>query len=137
MGRSHLPAYLARLRELRLVERRLPVTVTPARRRTARSGRYHLSDPYFRFYFRFIVPYALQSSNGRTIIVPIVWYPRLWYGAQEERENLEIIGDGTIVHWPQLDEDLSVQGLLAGRRSGESQRSLKQWLEERGTLRTP
>jgi AAA+ ATPase superfamily predicted ATPase len=57
VGKSHLSAYLARLRELRLVERRLPVTVPPARRRRARRGRYHLSDPYFRFYFRFIAPY--------------------------------------------------------------------------------
>jgi len=56
VGKAHLSAYLARLRELRLVERRLPVTVPPARRRRARCGRYHLSDPYFRFYFRFIAP---------------------------------------------------------------------------------
>jgi AAA+ ATPase superfamily predicted ATPase len=62
VGRSHLPAYLARLRELRLVERRLPVTVPPAQRRRARSGRYHLSDPYFRFYFRFIAPYQDEVS---------------------------------------------------------------------------
>lgn len=56
VGKPHLSAYLARLQELRLVERRLPVTVPPARRRLARSGRYHLCDPYFRFYFRFIAP---------------------------------------------------------------------------------
>ncbi len=56
VGKAHLSAYLARLRELRLVERRLPVTLPPAQRRRARSGRYHLSDPYFRFYFRFIAP---------------------------------------------------------------------------------
>jgi AAA+ ATPase superfamily predicted ATPase len=56
VAKSHLSAYLARLQGLRLVERRLPVTVTPARRRRARSGRYHLNDPYFRFYFRFIAP---------------------------------------------------------------------------------
>ncbi len=62
VGRTHLPAYLARLRELRLVERRLPITVSPARRRRARSGRYHLSDPYFRFYFRFIAPYQDEVS---------------------------------------------------------------------------
>jgi AAA+ ATPase superfamily predicted ATPase len=62
VGRTHLPAYLARVRELRLVERRLPVTVPPARRRRARSGRYHLSDPYFRFYFRFIAPYQDEVS---------------------------------------------------------------------------
>ncbi len=56
VSKPHLSAYLARLQELRLVERRLPVTVPPAQRRRARSGRYHLSDPYFRFYFRFIAP---------------------------------------------------------------------------------
>ena len=57
VGKSHLSAYLARLQELRLVERRLPVTIPPARRRRARSGRYHLSDPYFGFYFRFVAPH--------------------------------------------------------------------------------
>lgn len=68
--------------------------------------------------------------DGRTIIVPLVWYPRLWYGTPEERSNFEIIGDGSIIHWPDLDEDLSVAGLLAGRRSGESQQSVTRWLQE-------
>jgi hypothetical protein len=63
--------------------------------------------------------------------VPLMWYPRLWYGSSEERNNYEIIGDGTLLHWPDLDEDLSVSGLLAGRRSGESRKSLKKWLEGR------
>jgi len=76
---------------------------------------------------------AVDLVDGRTIIVPLVWYPRLWYGTPEERNHFEIIGDGTLIHWPDLDEDLSVSGLLAGRRSGESQRSLKRWLEERTT----
>jgi len=57
VGKSHLSAYLARLQDLRMVERRLPITVPPIRRRRARSGRYHLLDPYFRFYFRFLAPY--------------------------------------------------------------------------------
>ncbi len=74
---------------------------------------------------------AVDLTDGRTIIVPLVWYPRLWYGTPEERRRFEVIGDGTLIHWPDLDEDLSVSGLLAGRRSGESQRSLKRWLEER------
>jgi len=69
--------------------------------------------------------------DGRTIIAPLVWYPRLWHGTPEERNNFEIIGDGSIIHWPDLDEDLSVAGLLAGRRSGESPQSLTRWLEER------
>ncbi len=70
VGKSHLSAYLARLRELRLVERRLPVTVSPARRRHARSGRYHLSDPYFRFYFRFIAPYQDEVSYRPERVLP-------------------------------------------------------------------
>jgi len=74
---------------------------------------------------------TVDLADGRTIIVPLVWYPRLWYGTPEERHRFEILGDGTLIHWPDLDEDLSVSGLLAGRRSGESQRSLKKWLEKR------
>jgi hypothetical protein len=69
--------------------------------------------------------------DGRTIITLLVWYPRLWHGTLEERNHFEIIGDGTLIHWPELDEDLSVTGILAGRRSGESQQSLKKWLEGR------
>lgn len=69
--------------------------------------------------------------DGRTIIVPLAWYPRLWYGTPQERQNFEIIGDGEYIHWIDLDEDLSVSGILAGRRSGESPESLKKWLAER------
>ena len=75
---------------------------------------------------------SVDLWDGRTIIVPLIWYPRLWHGSEEERKNFEIIGNGTLIHWPDLDEDLSVSGILAGRRSGESQKSLKRWLEERG-----
>ena len=74
---------------------------------------------------------TVDLVDGRTIIVPLVWYPRLWYGTPEERERFEIIGEGTLIHWPDLDEDLSISGLLAGRRSAESQPSLKRWLDER------
>ena len=74
---------------------------------------------------------SVDLMDGRTIIVPIVWYPRLWHGTPEERNNFEIIGDGTLLHWPDLDEDLSVDGILAGRRSGENKKSLKRWLEKR------
>lgn len=74
---------------------------------------------------------SLDLNDGRTTIVPLIWYPRLWYGTPEERENFEIIGEGTLIHWPDLDEDLSVAGIAAGRRSGESQKSLKRWLEKR------
>lgn len=74
---------------------------------------------------------AVDLVDGRTIIVPLVWYPRLWHGTSEERNRFEIFGDGAFIHWPDLDEDLSVAGLLAGRRSGESAQSLKKWLEAR------
>lgn len=78
---------------------------------------------------------TVDLVDGRTITVPLMWYARLWHGTPEERNNFEIIGDGTLIHWPDLDEDLSVSGLLAGRRSGESQESLKRWLEERAATR--
>ncbi len=71
---------------------------------------------------------SIDLTDGRTIIVPLMWYPRLWYGTPEERNHFEIIGDNTIIHWPDLDEDLSISGILAGRRSGESPESLKKWL---------
>ncbi len=74
---------------------------------------------------------VVDLMDGRTISVPLTWYPRLWYGTAEERRNVEIAGDGVYLHWPELDEDLTVSGLLAGRKSGESQRSLKEWLEQR------
>jgi len=73
----------------------------------------------------------VELVDGRTVTVPLAWYPRLWYGSQEERSRFEIIGDGSYIHWPELDEDLSVTGILAGRRSGESPESLKKWLAGR------
>ncbi len=70
-----------------------------------------------------------ELSDGRTISVPLSWYPRLVHATPKERNNWEMIGGGQGIHWPDLDEDISIEGLLAGRKSGESQRSLKQWLE--------
>lgn len=74
---------------------------------------------------------SVDLVDGRTFIVPLVWYPRLWHGTPEERNHFEIFGDGAYIHWPALDEDLTVAGLLAGQRSGESPQSLKRWLEAR------
>jgi hypothetical protein len=70
VSKTHLSAYLARLRELRMVERRLPVTVPPARRRRARTGRYHLLDPYFRFYFRFLAPHQDDLAYRPELVLP-------------------------------------------------------------------
>ena len=74
---------------------------------------------------------TVDLMDGRTIAVPLVWYPRLWHGTPQERSRFEIFGDGTYIHWPDLDEDLTVAGLLAGHRSGESPQSLGKWLESR------
>jgi hypothetical protein len=74
---------------------------------------------------------TVSLADGRTLSVPLAWYPRLWHGTSEERSRWRLNGDGQGIHWPDLDEDISVEGLLEGRRSGESQRSLKQWLEQR------
>ena len=74
---------------------------------------------------------TVDLMDGRTIIVPLIWYPRLWHGTPYERNVIEISEDGSLIHWPELDEDLSVAGIVAGRRSGESPQSLKRWLEER------
>ena len=73
----------------------------------------------------------VELADGRTISVPLAWYPRLVHATQEERGAWELIDEGQGIRWPALDEDLSVEGLIAGRRSGESQRSLKRWLEAR------
>ena len=67
--------------------------------------------------------------DGRAISVPLAWYPRLVHATTEERNNWELHADNQHVHWPDLDEDLSIEGLLAGRKSGESQKSFNRWLE--------
>lgn len=76
---------------------------------------------------------TVDPVDGRTIMVPLAWFPRLWHGTPQERGHFEIFGDGAYIHWPNLDEDLTVSGLLAGQRSGESPQSLKKWLASRRT----
>ena len=74
---------------------------------------------------------VVELIDGRTITVPVTWYPRLAHGSLAERGNWRLIGEGEGIHWPDLDEDISVEGLLAGRRSGETQASLRRWFESR------
>ncbi len=74
---------------------------------------------------------SVELSDGRTIAAPIAWYPRLVHGTPEERRRWRLIGQGHGIHWPDLDEDISVKNLLAGSPSSESQQSFKRWLEER------
>ena len=76
---------------------------------------------------------TVELSDGRTISVPLDWYPRLVHVTQSERDNWRLIGTGEGIHWPDLDEDISVEGLLAGRKSGESRSSFGRWLEAKRT----
>src|SRR5438094_4299317 len=74
---------------------------------------------------------SVDLTDGRTITVPLAWYPRLLWGTPRERNNWRLIGEGEGIHWPDLDEDLSVENLLSGKPSGESQASFRRWVESR------
>ena len=72
-----------------------------------------------------------ELRDGRTISVPLDWYPRLVHATPGERGNWRFIGAGEGIHWPDLDEDVSVEALLAGRPSAEGRQSLQRWLDAR------
>ncbi len=74
---------------------------------------------------------AVQLSDGRSLTVPLAWYPRLLSGTVAERNNWRLVGRGQGIHWLDLDEDISVANLLTGQASTESQQSLQSWLEQR------
>jgi hypothetical protein len=74
---------------------------------------------------------TVDLSDGRTISVPLEWFPRLVHATAEERNKWRLIGRGHGIHWEDIDEDISVEGLLAGKPSGESQASFKKWLNHR------
>jgi len=74
---------------------------------------------------------AVDLSDGRTIAVPLAWYPRLMHATPGERKNYRLIGKGQGIHWEDIDEDISIEGLLIGRPSGESPSSFKKWLQAR------
>lgn len=76
---------------------------------------------------------AFELSDGRSISIPLAWYPRLLHGSPKERQNWRLIGNNEGIHWPDLDEDISVENLLLGQRSGESQDSFEKWLNRRST----
>jgi hypothetical protein len=77
---------------------------------------------------------AVDLSDGRSISVPLAWHPRLVHGTADERNQWRLIGSGRGIHWPDLDEDISVENLLSGNPSAESQQSLKKWLRCRNAL---
>ncbi|MEH1937803.1 DUF2442 domain-containing protein [Nostoc sp.] len=74
---------------------------------------------------------SADLSDGRTISVPLAWYPRLLHGSVEERNNWRFIGGGNGIHWDQLDEDVSIKNLIVGQPSAESQKSFQRWLSNR------
>lgn len=74
---------------------------------------------------------VVYLDDGRSVSVPLAWYPRLAAGTKEERAHYELIGDGEGIHWPALDEDISVEGIIAGRCSAESAESLSRWFTKR------
>ncbi len=74
---------------------------------------------------------TVELADGRTIAVPLAWFPRLAHAPAEERNSWRLIGGGRGIHWPAIDEDISVANLLAGQPSMESQSSFKKWLATR------
>lgn len=74
---------------------------------------------------------VVHLRDGRTLLIPLAWYPRLLHASPKERANHQIFGDGYSIHWPDLDEDIGVEGLVAGRRSGESTSSFERWRRRR------
>lgn len=81
----------------------------------------NLNDDYLR----------LELEDGRVLSVPIAWYPRLVHGTEAERQNFQISGAGFGIHWPELDEDIGIAGLLLGKKSSESPESFQRWLAKR------
>lgn len=73
----------------------------------------------------------VDLDDGRSLLVPLEWYPRLRQASPKERNNWQLLGDGYAIEWPDLDEHIGIEGLLAGRRSGESQKSFERWLTSR------
>jgi hypothetical protein len=80
---------------------------------------------------------SVDLSDGRTIAVPLAWYPRLLHASPKEQGNWRLIAGGDGIHWPDLDEDISVEDLLAGRASREAPASLKNWLAARARRSQP
>ena len=76
---------------------------------------------------------CVDLSDGRSISVPLAWYPRLMHASSAERKRWRMIGRGVGIHWEDIDEDISVEGLLAGKPSGESQASFSKWLAKRSS----
>jgi hypothetical protein len=73
----------------------------------------------------------VAMRRGFNLLVPLEWYPRLQHATGAERQNWRLLGDGYAIEWPDVDEHIGIEGLVAGRRSGESESSLQRWLSTR------
>ena len=74
---------------------------------------------------------TVELADGRSLTIPLAWYPRLRHALPEERQNWQLLGEGYAIEWPDLDEHIGIEGLLAGRHSGESQQSFERWQANR------
>ncbi|MDX2244528.1 MAG: DUF2442 domain-containing protein [Leptolyngbyaceae cyanobacterium bins.302] len=74
---------------------------------------------------------TVDLVDGRSLIVPLSWYPRLLHASEAERQNWQLLGEGYAIEWIDLDEHIGIEGLLAGRQSGESPHSFERWLATR------
>ena len=101
------------------------MSTSEARRQTVSAVGVHVDDDALR----------VELSDGRSISAPLAWYPRLLRGTKKERDEWQFIGGGHGIHWPRLDEDISVDNLLDGRPSCESQESFQKWLAQRSAAR--
>ena len=79
----------------------------------------------------------VELADGRSLAIPLTWYPRLLHGTPQERKNWQLLGEGYAIEWPDLDEHIGLEGLLAGRRSSESKKSIERWLSTRHTRYSP
>ncbi len=95
----------------------------------SRLARKQAAEPVAKYVVANDTHLVVQLTDGRNVSVPLEWYPRMAAGSPSERNRWELIGNGSAIHWPDLDEDLSVEGILAGRRSGESKKSFGNWLK--------
>ena len=77
---------------------------------------------------------VVELSDGRSIRAPLAWYPRLLHSTEEERRNVRLIGKGRGLHWPDVEEDISVESIVRGQPSMESSASLKRWLTKRNRV---
>jgi hypothetical protein len=74
---------------------------------------------------------VIELVDGRSLIIPLSWYPRLLNASHQEKQNWQLLGDGYAIEWIDLDEHIGIEGLLAGKRSGESHKSFARWLATR------